>query len=124
MKPLVLIIRDGWGYSPEGKNNAIAAARTPNTDRLMREYPNTLVHASGEWVGLPKGRQGSSEVGHLNLGAGRIVYQMQARINHSIEDGSFFRNPEIISAIELCRKRGSTLHLMGIAQDEGVHGLG
>ncbi len=122
-RPLILIIRDGWGHNPKRDKNAIALAKTPNTDKLMRECPHTLVHTSGERVGLPGGSQGNSEVGHLNLGAGRIVYQMQVRINRSIEDGSFFRNREILSAIENCRKRNSSLHIMGIAQDEGVHGL-
>ena len=92
-KPLVLIILDGWGYRAETKANAIALARKPTYDRLLREYPNTLIHTSGPYVGLPDGQMGNSEVGHLNIGAGRIVHMDSTRIELMIQNGEFFSHP-------------------------------
>jgi 2,3-bisphosphoglycerate-independent phosphoglycerate mutase len=118
---LILVIRDGWGYRKEKNENAIAETPTPNTDRLMKEYPNTLIKACGEDVGLPKGYQGNSEVGHMTIGSGRIIFQSLDRINKSIEDKSFFKISEFLQAIDNCKKNNSTLHLMGLLQVEGVH---
>ncbi len=118
-KPVVLIILDGWGYRAERQANAIALARTPNYDRLLQEYPWTLLHTSGERVGLPDGLMGNSEVGHLNIGAGRIVYQEITRIDASILRGDFFRHPLLQ---ELMRhERQTRLHLLGLLSDGGVH---
>ncbi|MDD5090552.1 MAG: 2,3-bisphosphoglycerate-independent phosphoglycerate mutase [Candidatus Wallbacteria bacterium] len=117
----MFIIRDGWGYSEKTDKNAVYLARTPFTDKIMAEHPHTLLACSGMDVGLPKGLMGNSEVGHLNLGAGRIVYQAIARIDAAIEDGSFFANPELISAIEAARAGNKALHLMGLLSDGGVH---
>ena len=89
-KPLVLIILDGWGYAPPSKANAISLARKPTYDQLLRDYPNTLIHTSGRYVGLPDGQMGNSEVGHLNIGAGRVVYMDITRIDLMIENGEFF----------------------------------
>src|SRR5437870_3172945 len=91
-KPILLLILDGWGYSEENKHNAIALAKTPHWDRLIKTYPHTLLTASGLSVGLPKGQMGNSEVGHLTIGAGRVVYQDLTRINKSIAEGDFFKN--------------------------------
>src|SRR6266536_569490 len=99
-KPLVLIILDGWGYAPPSKSNAISLARTPAYDKLLREYPNTLVHTSGRFVGLPSGQMGHSEVGHLNLGAGRVVYMDITRIDLMIEKGNFFSDPTLLGAMK------------------------
>jgi 2,3-bisphosphoglycerate-independent phosphoglycerate mutase len=121
-RPLVLVVRDGWGIGrPDDPGNAVAAARTPTTDRLLTEYPHTNLGVAGEDVGLTPGSQGSSEVGHLNMGAGRIVEQEVVRINKRIRDGSFFSHPRLIGAIDNCRKHDSDLHLMGLVQDQGVH---
>ena len=118
-KPVLLIILDGWGYRAERDANAIALARTPNYTRLLKEYPWTLVHTSGERVGLPDGLMGNSEVGHLNIGAGRIVYQEITRIDASILRGEFFKQPLLVDLM----KRGceSRLHLLGLLSDGGVH---
>src|SRR5438094_10442387 len=97
-KPLVLIILDGWGYRAETKANAIALARKPTYDRLLREYPNTLIHTSGEFVGLPDGQMGNSEVGHLNSGAGRLVQIDSTRIELMIQNGNFFSGPSLVAA--------------------------
>jgi len=121
MKPVTLIIMDGFGESDEAEGNAIAAARTPNIDRLKSSYPFTTIGASGLDVGLPPGQMGNSEVGHLNLGAGRIVYQDYTRINLAIEEGTFFSNPILAEAADLARRKGGTLHLMGLLSDGGVH---
>ncbi|MGV8152296.1 MAG: 2,3-bisphosphoglycerate-independent phosphoglycerate mutase [Candidatus Nanoarchaeia archaeon] len=120
-KGVILVIRDGWGARKEKKDNAILSASTPNTDLLMKEYPNTLLNASGQAVGLPKGYQGNSEVGHMTIGSGRIIYQQLERINHSIEKGDFFKIKEFLDAIENCKKNNSYLHLIGLMQKEGVH---
>src|SRR5436853_2726842 len=120
-KPLVLIILDGWGYSPNTEANAIAIARKPTYDRLLREYPNTLIDASGKYVGLPNGQIGNSEVGHLNMGAGRIVHMDITRIDHMIENGEFFSNPTLLGAMKHARTGGRRLHLFGLVSDGGVH---
>lgn len=123
-RPVVLIIRDGWGIgSGNDKVNAVAAAKTPNIDALLDRYPHTHLGAAGEDVGLPPGSQGSSEVGHLNIGAGRIVEQEIVRIEKRIRDGSFFTDPKLLSAVENCKINKSSLHLMGLVQDQGVHAI-
>jgi 2,3-bisphosphoglycerate-independent phosphoglycerate mutase len=120
-KPLVLVILDGWGYAPPSPANAIALARKPNYDRLLREFPNTLIHTSGRFVGLPEGQMGNSEVGHLNIGAGRVVYMDITRIDLAIESGEFFRNPALVAAMQHARSGGRRLHLFGLLSDGGVH---
>lgn len=121
MNSVVLIIMDGWGYRKEKHGNAILHAKTPTFDRLDREFPYTLIQASGLEVGLPDGQMGNSEVGHLNIGAGRVVYQELPRISNSIKDGSFFSNKTLLNTIEHSKKNGSSLHLMGLLSDGGVH---
>ncbi len=118
-KPLVLTILDGWGYRPQTENNAIALARKPNYDKLLEEYPNTLLHASDHFVGLPDGQMGNSEVGHLNIGAGRIVQMDITRIDALIASGEFFRHATIVDAMQRARK--TQLHLFGLVSDGGVH---
>jgi 2,3-bisphosphoglycerate-independent phosphoglycerate mutase len=120
-RPLVLTILDGWGYCPAMEGNAIAAARKPNYDRLLRDYPNTLVHTSGPFVGLPEGQMGNSEVGHLNIGAGRVIQMDVTRIDTMIASGEFFRNPVLLDAMRAAR--GHRLHLMGLLSDGGVHSM-
>ena len=120
-KKVILIVRDGWGYSTNPYGNAIMEAKTPNADRYLKEYPSALLKCIGNDVGNPEGMQGGSEVGHLTLGAGRIVWQPQELINRSINDGSFFENPALMSAIENCKKNNSALHLAGLFSDAGVH---
>ena len=120
-KPLVLIILDGWGYRAETKANAIALARKPTYDRLLREYPNTLIHTSGKYVGLPDGQMGNSEVGHLNIGAGRIVHMDITRIDLMIQNGEFFRHPVLLAAMKHARTGGRCLHIFGLVSDGGVH---
>jgi 2,3-bisphosphoglycerate-independent phosphoglycerate mutase len=120
-KPLVLIILDGWGYRAETKANAIALARKPVYDRLLREYPNTLIHTSGPFVGLPEGQMGNSEVGHLNIGAGRIVHMDITRIDVMIQNGELFSNPALLGAMKNARSGGRRLHLFGLVSDGGVH---
>jgi len=119
-RPLVLVIIDGWGYRTDTAGNAIAAAKTPNWDGLWQRWPHTTLAAAGEPVGLPEGQQGNSEVGHLNIGAGRIVYQDLTRINLAIEDRSFFSNP-VLSAAMRSAAAGHALHLMGLVSPGGVH---
>ena len=119
-KPLILCILDGFGIAPE-EGNAIAAANTPNLDRLFAENPTTAIGASGMDVGLPDGQMGNSEVGHTNIGAGRIVYQELTRITKSIKDGDFFENEALCGAIDNAVKNGTALHLMGLLSDGGVH---
>lgn len=121
MKPVTLIIMDGFGEGDETDGNAIASAKTPNIDMLARSYPKTTLGAAGLDVGLPPGQMGNSEVGHLNLGAGRIVYQDYTRINLSIKDGTFFDNPVLTAAMDAVKARGSALHLLGLLSDGGVH---
>ncbi len=120
-KPLVLIILDGWGYRAETKANAIALARKPTYDRLLREYPNTLIQTSGPFVGLPDGQMGNSEVGHLNIGAGRIVHMDSTRIELMIQNGEFFSHPVLLAAMKNARTGGRRLHLFGLLSDGGVH---
>jgi len=121
MKPLVLIILDGWGLAPEGPGNAVSQAKIPNFSSYWSSFPHTKLSASGEAVGLPKGEKGNSETGHLNLGAGRIVYQDLPRINMAIADGSFFRIPAFLKAAEHVKRNNSNLHLMGLIGQGGVH---
>ena len=120
-KPLALIILDGFGNNPSDYGNAIHAAKTPNLDKLFETCPHTLIGASGMDVGLPDGQMGNSEVGHTNIGAGRVVYQELTRITKSISDGDFFQNEALCGAVENCKKNGSALHLMGLLSDGGVH---
>jgi 2,3-bisphosphoglycerate-independent phosphoglycerate mutase len=120
-RPLVLIILDGWGYAPASRANAIALARKPNYDRLLREYPNTLIHTSGRYVGLPDGQMGNSEVGHLNIGAGRIVYMDITKIDLMIENGELFSNSVLLEAMKNARSGGRQLHFCGLLSDGGVH---
>ena len=120
-KPLVLIILDGWGYRAETKANAIALARKPIYDRLLREYPNTLIQTSGHSVGLPDGQMGNSEVGHLNIGAGRVVHMDSTRIELMIQNGDFFSAPTLLAAMKSARAGGRRLHLFGLVSDGGVH---
>ncbi len=119
--PLALVILDGWGHSDVELNNSIAMAETPNWDRWMAEFPNTLIDASGHSVGLPNGQMGNSEVGHLNIGAGRIVRMDISRIDHAIETGDFLLNPALVGAVEHAKRHGTTLHLMGLVSHGGVH---
>lgn len=120
-KPVVLVILDGWGMAPEGPGNAVSLARIPHFHSLWSSYPHTTLLASGEAVGLPRGEKGNSETGHLNLGAGRIVYQDLPRINMAIADGSFFRNSVLLEAAAHVKKFHSTFHLMGLIGQGGVH---
>jgi len=120
-KPLILVILDGWGYRAESKANAIALARKPVYDRLLREYPNTLIQTSGPSVGLPEGQMGNSEVGHLNIGAGRVVHMDSTRIELMIQNGDFFRHPVLLNAMKNARTGGRQLHLFGLISDGGVH---
>lgn len=121
-KPVVLAILDGWGLSEKTAGNAIKAANTKNMDSYLEKYPSTLLETSGEAVGLPAGQMGNSEVGHLNIGAGRIVYQDLTRISKAIKDGEFFENPELKKAYNnCCKQNGKALHLMGLLSDGGVH---
>ncbi len=120
-KPIVMIIRDGWGYRKEKEFNAAEIGENPYTKMLMEKYPNVLLDASGESVGLPKGYMGNSEVGHMTIGAGKIFFQSLPRINKSIESGEFFKNPALVQAVENCKKNKSTFHIIGLLQKEGVH---
>lgn len=122
-RPVVLCVLDGWGVNPDKVGNAIAAASTPNLDRYRIEFPFTTLRAAGEAVGLPEGQMGNSEVGHLNLGAGRVVYQEITRIGKSIRAGDFFKNKTFIEAMQSAKEKGTALHLMGLLSDGGVHSL-
>jgi 2,3-bisphosphoglycerate-independent phosphoglycerate mutase len=119
--PLALMIIDGWGYSPRREGNAIALAATPYYDELYEDYPQTLLEASGTRVGLPRGVMGNSEVGHLNIGAGRVIRMDVSRVDHDIATGEFFRNEVLLAVIDGARKRGKALHLMGLVSDGQVH---
>ncbi len=121
VSPLVLIILDGWGYREETEGNAIAAANTPVIDSLWSTYPKTLLQASGKDVGLPKGQMGNSEVGHLNIGAGRVVPQELVRISDAVDDGSLRSNPVLVKVCEKVKSNKSKLHLLGLCSDGGVH---
>ena len=116
-----LIILDGFGIREESKYNAVKTDGVKNITKLWNEYPHTQIAASGLAVGLPEGQMGNSEVGHLNLGAGRIVYQELTRITKSIQDGDFFENPAFNAAMDSCKQRGTKLHLFGLCSDGGVH---
>lgn len=120
-KPIVLTILDGWGYRADTHGNAIALARKPVYDSLLRDFPNTLLHASDHFVGLPDGQMGNSEVGHLNLGAGRIVRMDMTRIDTSIADGSFFADPTLLAAMTAAKEKSSAIHFIGLLSDGGVH---
>jgi len=125
-RPLVIVVRDGWGKNPFpqwNSANAVYLAKHPVADRLMAEYPTTLIHTSGFDVGLPEGTMGNSEVGHQNIGAGRIVDQESGRISKAIRSGEFFQNPELNAAISHAMTKNTRLHLLGIVSDAGVHGL-
>src|SRR6266436_447637 len=125
-RPCVIIVRDGWGKNPYPKwnqANAVYLAKHPVADRLMAEYPTVLVHTSGFDVGLPEGTMGNSEVGHQNIGAGRIVDQESVRITKAIRNGEFNDNPELNAAISSAMQKGGNVHLFGIVSDAGVHGL-
>ncbi|GEN32953.1 MULTISPECIES: 2,3-bisphosphoglycerate-independent phosphoglycerate mutase [Aneurinibacillus] len=120
-KPVALIIMDGFGYREEEYGNAIRQAKTPNFDKYWNEYPHTLLGASGLAVGLPEGQMGNSEVGHLNLGAGRVVYQDLTRVTKEINEGMFFKNETLLKAVRHARDNGTALHLYGLLSDGGVH---
>lgn len=121
VSPVVLIILDGWGYREETDGNAIAAAKTPVMDSLWAAYPHTLIRTSGKAVGLPEGQMGNSEVGHLNLGAGRVVPQELVRISDAVEDGSLLNNPALVKVCQEVQNRGGKLHLIGLCSEGGVH---
>ena len=120
-KPYAIIIMDGYGIAPDGKGNAIAQQGSPNVNRYRAEYPSGMLGASGMSVGLPDGQMGNSEVGHLNMGAGRIVYQELTKITKEIRDGEFFENEALLGAIESAKKNGKKLHIWGLLSDGGVH---
>ena len=120
-KPAVLMILDGYGLNEKTQGNAVAQAKTPVMDKLMAECPYVKGNASGMAVGLPDGQMGNSEVGHLNMGAGRIVYQELTRITKEIQDGTFFENPALMDAVNNCKKNDSSLHMYGLVSDGGVH---
>jgi 2,3-bisphosphoglycerate-independent phosphoglycerate mutase len=125
-RPLVLTILDGWGYSASLEGNAIAAANKPTYDKLLREYPNTVIHTSGPFVGLPEGQMGNSEVGHLNIGAGRILLMDVTRIDRMISSGDFFSDGILLQVMHKAReaqRSGGRLHLMGLLSDGGVHSM-
>jgi len=119
--PVILIIRDGWGYNPKAAGNFIKVAKTPNNDFYLKNYPNGLLATSGEAVGLDKGYQGNSEVGHLTIGSGRVIFQAMTQINQALKTGSFFKNKAFLNLIAQCRKNKTKLHLIGLLQDQGVH---
>ncbi len=120
-KPVMLMILDGFGIAEKSEGNAVALANKPNFDRLVKEYPHTQLQASGMAVGLPEGQMGNSEVGHLNIGSGRIVYQELTRITKAIEDGDFFENEALMKAMKNAKENNASLHLMGLLSDGGVH---
>ena len=118
---VVLIVLDGWGCAPPGPGNAVELAGTPVFDRLWREYPHTTLVASGEAVGLPPGQMGNSEVGHLTIGSGRVLYQDLMRVNRAVADGSLFENQALRRAFTRARERGGDVHLLGLVSYGGVH---
>src|SRR6478672_3925907 len=122
-RPVALIVLDGWGYRPETEGNAIALANTPTWDSLWSRGSRTLLEASGLRVGLPEGQMGNSEVGHLNLGAGRVVMQDLVRISQAISDGSFYTNQALVAACQQVKANDGTLHLFGLIGDGGVHAI-
>ena len=120
-KPVVLMVLDGYGLNENPEGNAVAMANTPVMDKLMAECPFVKGNASGLAVGLPDGQMGNSEVGHMNIGAGRIIYQDLTRITKEINDGTFFDNKALLAAIENCKKNDSAFHTFGLVSDGGVH---
>jgi 2,3-bisphosphoglycerate-independent phosphoglycerate mutase len=120
-RPILLLILDGWGHREDSAHNAIAEAALPNWRRLLGDYPHTLVETHGEYVGLPDGQMGNSEVGHMNIGSGRVVYQDLTRIDAAIKDSSFFDNPALVGACEAAKRAGGTLHVLGLVSPGGVH---
>src|SRR5512147_451215 len=120
-KKTILVILDGWGYGNKSKSDCIEMGETPYFHSLEKKYPHAQLQASGEDVGLPDGQMGNSEVGHLNLGAGRIVYQDSTRISKSIREGDFFRNPALLAALDKVKQNRSSLHLLGLLSDVGLH---
>ena len=118
---VTLCILDGFGVTNKKLGNAVIEAGTPYLDKLRKEYPNTLIEASGEEVGLPAGQMGNSEVGHLTIGAGRIIEQDLLHIDNEIKRGDFFKNPALIKALEYAEENGTNLHLMGLCSDGGIH---
>ncbi len=120
-KKVILTILDGWGVSDRTNGNAIKLANTPTVDSLIKNNPSTTIHASGEQVGLPDGQMGNSEVGHLNLGAGRVIFQNLVKINNDIKSGKFFENPELLKTANHVKKNNSSLHIMGLVSPGGVH---
>ena len=122
IRPCLLIILDGFGISPVQEGNAVFLAKTPNLDKLIEEFPGTRLLCSGKAVGLPEGIMGNSEVGHLNIGAGRVVYQELLRIDTAIRNGSFFENDALSSVISKVKNSDTALHLLGLVSDGGVHG--
>src|SRR5580704_2412094 len=125
-RPCVIIVRDGWGKNPYPKwnhANAVHLAKHPVADRIMAEYPTTLIHTSGFDVGLPEGTMGNSEVGHQNIGAGRVVDQESVAITKQVRDGTFLKNHVLVEAVQRAMASGGAVHLFGIVSDAGVHGL-
>src|SRR5690242_1412875 len=120
-KPVALIILDGFGCRKETEGNAVHLAKKPNFDRYWDTYPHTNLTASGEAVGLPEGQMGNSEVGHLNIGAGRVVYQDLTRVSKSVREGEFFKNQAFLNVMAHCKEKGTALHLYGLVSDGGVH---
>ena len=121
MKPVILCILDGVGIRKEKDGNAFKQAKTPNFDYMWKNYPHCTLEASGEFVGIPKGQMGNSEVGHTNIGAGRVVYQSFVKINNAIKDKSFFKNEAFLNAIENCKNNKSNLHILTMVSDGGIH---
>ena len=119
--PVILLILDGFGHNEDAADNAVALANTPNLDALNKSYPHTLINASEHYVGLPDGQMGNSEVGHLNMGAGRIVFQDFERINNSIASGEFFKNKALVQALQNLKANNKALHIFGLLSDGGVH---
>ena len=117
----LLLILDGWGYSSNSENNAIALAKTPNWDLFIKNYPNTLIGTSGESVGLPIGQMGNSEVGHMNLGAGRIVYQNLARINKAVNEKTLGKEKALLDTFKYAKENNKKVHLLGLVSDGGIH---
>ena len=120
-KRALLCILDGWGISNDTESNAVYSAKTPNFDNYMKNMPSTTIHADGLSVGLPEGQMGNSEVGHLNIGAGRVVYQELTRINKAIDEGEFFKNEEFLNAIKHVKENNSAMHIFGLVSPGGVH---
>ena len=119
--PVILLILDGFGHAADAADNAIAQANTPNLDAIQAKFPHTLINASEHYVGLPDGQMGNSEVGHLNIGAGRIVFQDFERINNSIASGEFFKHKALVNALQNLKANNKALHIFGLLSDGGVH---